>query len=79
MEIETRASRCAKLSQDYYDSQRAEEIMQKCEQVSKEKGHRSLILSEKDNTEFIINILRENGFVIKSKNDAIATTTYINW
>ncbi len=79
MEVETRASRCAKLSQEFFDTQRADEIMQKCDQVAKERGHRSLILSEKDNTEFITNILRENGFVIKSKNDGGGTTAYINW
>jgi hypothetical protein len=74
---ETRASRCAKRSQDFFYEQRAEEIMQKCEQVSEEKGHRSLILSEKDNVEQIVNILIENGFMVKVKNDT--NTTYINW
>ncbi len=78
-EIETRASRCAKLSQDFYDMDRADEIMKKCEQVAKERGHRSLILAGKDNNEYIINILRENGFIIKNKTDKDIMTTYINW
>ncbi len=76
---ETRASRCANLSQDHYNYNRAEEIMSKCEQVAKEKGHRSLILGGKDNTEYIVSILRENGFIIKNKSDGNTQTTYINW
>ncbi len=79
METETRASKCARLAQEFFDKQRAEEIMQKCDIVSKEKGHRTMILAEKDNTDFIVNILKENGFVIKQKNDANGITTYINW
>jgi hypothetical protein len=79
LEGESRAVICARLSQEYYERIRAEEIMAKCAEVAKERGHRSLILSEKDSTSLIIGILKENGFVLKSKNDATGTTTYINW
>ena len=74
--ISTRASKCATLAKEYYDKQRANKIMDKCEQVAKEKGHRSLILIEKDNIEIIVNILRESGFIIKPKSSNVM---YINW